>query len=176
MNCLYPSEYIHFLAHFHGDRDYFECHELLEDYWKKTDSRNKDSIWVGFILLSVSLYHHRRKNFSGAKRTLAKAIKIFELQPDSITKLGITPVGLIHLLHEQLSSLQKGESYRSISIPIWDTSLTELAKKTCEQKGFIWGNQSDMTNKFIIDRHKLRDRTSIVQERLKSLKTRKGSE
>ncbi|MEH7501602.1 DUF309 domain-containing protein, partial [Neobacillus drentensis] len=29
---MYPTEYIQFLAHFHGDRDYFECHELLEDY------------------------------------------------------------------------------------------------------------------------------------------------
>ena len=93
---MYPSEYIQFLAHFHGDRDYFECHELLEDYWKKTDSRNKNSIWVGFILLSVSLYHHRRNNFSGAQRTLATAIKFFELQPDTLTKLGVNPFSLNH--------------------------------------------------------------------------------
>jgi predicted metal-dependent hydrolase len=173
---LYPSEYIQFLAHFHGDRDYFECHELLEDYWKQTDSRNKDSIWVGFILLSVSAYHHRRNNFSGAIRTLIKALRIFEFQPDTLTKLGLNKVKLIQLLKEQASALQNGEAYRSYSLPICDPSLTELAAKACEQQGFFWGNESDMTNKFIIDRHKLRDRTSVIEERNQSLKTRKGSE
>ncbi|MBV7507193.1 DUF309 domain-containing protein [Bacillus sp. sid0103] len=173
---MYPSEYIQFLAHFHGDRDYFECHELLEDYWKKIDSRNKDSIWVGLILMSVSLYHHRRYNFSGAKRTLIKAIKIFELQPDSLTKLGLQNVELLHLLNGLLSALEKGESYQSVSLPISDKALAELSRRTCEQKGFIWGRESDLKNKSIIDRHKLRDRTSIIEERQQSLKMRKGSE
>lgn len=31
---MYPTEYIQFLIHFHGDYDYFECHEILEGYWK----------------------------------------------------------------------------------------------------------------------------------------------
>ena len=31
---MYPTEYIQFLIHFHGDYDYFECHEILEEYWK----------------------------------------------------------------------------------------------------------------------------------------------
>jgi predicted metal-dependent hydrolase len=173
---LYPSEYIHFLAHFHGDRDYFECHELLEDYWKKTDPRNKDSVWVGFILLSVSAYHHRRSNFSGAERTLRKAIMILKLQSDSLTKLGINKVDFYHLLNRQISALQKGESYRSISLPICDPNLLEFAKKACEQKGFIWENESDLTNNSLVHRHKLRDRSSIIDERNRSLKTRKSSE
>lgn len=173
---MYPNEYLQFLAHFHGDRDYFECHELLEDYWKKSDSKTKDSIWVGFILLSVSAYHHRRSNFSGAKRTLIKAIKIFELQVDSLTKLGIDKEGLFHLLNGRISALQQGEKYKSFYLPISDPILRDLAKKACEQKGFIWGNVSDITNDSLVHRHKLRDRTSIIEERKKSLETRKGSE
>lgn len=173
---MYPSEYIHFLAHFHGDRDYFECHELLEDYWKKTDPRNKDSVWVGFILLSVSAYHHRRSNFSGAERTLRKAIMILKLQSDSLTKLGLNKVDFYHLLNRQISALQKGDSYRSISLPICDPDLLEYAKKACEQRGFIWGNESDLTNNSLVHRHKLRDRSSIIEERNRSLKTRKSSE
>lgn len=173
---MYSSEYIQFLAHFHGDRDYFECHELLEDYWKKTDSQTKDSIWVGFILLAVSAYHHRRSNFSGAARTLIKAIKIFELQADSLSELGIDKDGLFHLLSGRISALQQGESYISYTLPISDPLLMELAQKACEQKGFIWGNASDITNPSLVHRHKLRDRTSIIEERKKSLEIRKGSE
>lgn len=104
---MYPKEYIQFLAHFHGDRDYFECHELLEDYWKKTDSGNKDSIWVGLILVAVSSYHHRRSNFIGAKRTLEKAMHIFEFQADSLTKLGLDKIHLVHFLKGRLSDIQR---------------------------------------------------------------------
>jgi uncharacterized protein len=173
---LYPSEYIQFLAHFHGDRDYFECHELLEDYWKKTDLQTKDSIWVAYILLAVSVYHHRRSNFSGAKRTLVKAVNIFKLQEGSLTKLGIDKVSLFQLLTGRIAALQQGESYKSFSLPISDPILLELAKKACDQQGVIWGNESDMSNHSIVHRHKLRDRTSVIEERKKALETRKSSE
>jgi predicted metal-dependent hydrolase len=102
------------------------------------DSKTKDSIWVGFILLAVSAYHHRRSNFSGAKRTLIKAIKIFELQADSLSTLGIDKDSLFYLLNGRISALQKGESYKSFSLPISDPLLMDLAQKACEQKGFIW--------------------------------------
>lgn len=75
---MYPDAYIQFLVHFHGDRDYFECHEILEEYWKETIKGDKQSIWVGLIMLAVSNYHFRRNNNSGAQRTLQKAISIFE--------------------------------------------------------------------------------------------------
>lgn len=35
---LYPTAYIKYLFHFHTDRDYFECHELLEEHWKQYDA------------------------------------------------------------------------------------------------------------------------------------------
>ncbi|MEH7075659.1 DUF309 domain-containing protein [Neobacillus drentensis] len=173
---MYPSEYIQFLAHFHGDRDYFECHELLEDFWKKTDPKNKESIWVGFILMSVSAYHHRRNNFNGAQRTLIKALQIFKKQGDSLTKLGVNKVELHHLLNERVTAIQKGKTYQSFSLPLSDLVLIEMAKKACELKGFIWKSESDLTDPFLIDRHKLRDRTTIIEDRKQLLKTRKGSE
>ena len=86
---MYPKEYIQFLTHFNGDRDYFECHEILEEYWKKSNDLKKDSIWVGFILLAVSRYHHRRGNFKGAKRTLEKAMNILSLLDFKQSLLGL---------------------------------------------------------------------------------------
>jgi predicted metal-dependent hydrolase len=173
---LYPSEYIQFLAHFHGDRDYFECHELLEDYWKKIDSRNKNSIWVGLILLAVSTYHHRRNNFGGAKRTLAKAVKIFIHQADILPKLGLDKIQLVPLLKERLSAIQKDEAYKSFSLPICDPILLTLSKKACQTMGFLWENESDLTNIALVHRHKLRDRSKIIKERVQLIKIRKGNE
>ena len=72
----YPEDYLSFLVHFHGTRDYFECHEILEEYWKETAPKERDSHWVGLIQIAVALYHERRGNKQGATRTLTKAIEI----------------------------------------------------------------------------------------------------
>ena len=31
----YPEAYTDYLCYFHGARDYFECHEVMEEYWKE---------------------------------------------------------------------------------------------------------------------------------------------
>ena len=173
---MYPKEYIQFLAHFHGDRDYFECHEVLEEYWKKTDSKNKSSIWVGLILLAVSTYHHRRSNFIGAKRTLKKAFMIFNTQAGWLIKLGLDQPLLNDILKERLSVIEKEEAYYSFDLPICDSILIEMCGEYCEQEGFLWGKASDFTKSSLIHRHKLRDRTSVIEERRQSLKIRKGRE
>jgi predicted metal-dependent hydrolase len=173
---LYPKEYIQFLAHFHGDRDYFECHEILEEYWKKNDVRNKNSIWVGLILLAVSTYHHRRNNFTGAKRTLEKAITIFKTQSFFLTKLSLDPHLLQVLVKERLSIITKQQRYNSFNLPISDQALLELCRRYCEQNGLVWGKDSDLANDHLVHRHVLRDRTSVIEERIQSLKLRKGND
>lgn len=173
---MHPKEYLQFLVHFHGDRDYFECHEILEDYWKRTDSGNKESIWVGLILLAVSTYHHRRGNFNGAKRTLEKAVNIFSEQEGAIAKLGLDGSQLQSLLIERLASIKKAESYQSFNLPICDSKLLDICIKNCEKAGFPWGSGSDMLNCSIIHRHILRDRSSVIEERIKALLAKKGNE
>jgi uncharacterized protein len=173
---LYPHEYIQYLIYFHGNRDYFECHEVLEEYWKKADPRNKDSIWVGLILLAVSTYHHRRNNFKGAKRTLEKAMHIFISQIPSVTKLGLHAEILQETLAERLKKIETGQAYSSFNLPISDPGLLETCISACKQIGFQWEKESDTTNDSLIHRHKLRDRSDVILERMNSLNMRKGSE
>ncbi len=75
---MYPTEYIQFLIHFHGDYDYFECHEILEEYWKTKPRGNRDDYLVGLIQVAVSLYHQRRTNWNGATKMMKSAITILE--------------------------------------------------------------------------------------------------
>lgn len=75
---MYPTEYIQFLIHFHGDYDYFECHETLEEYWKTKPRGNRDNYLVGLIQIAVSLYHQRRSNWNGAEKMMKSAITILE--------------------------------------------------------------------------------------------------
>ncbi len=64
---MYPKAYIDYLVEFHATRDYFECHEILEEYWKEDPPKKRKRYWVGFIQLAVALYHHRRQNTAGQK-------------------------------------------------------------------------------------------------------------
>lgn len=173
---MYPTEYIQFLAHFHGDRDYFECHEILEEYWKNTDPKDKDSIWVGLILLAVSAYHHRRGNFNGAKRTIEKAMKILEARAGKVKMLGIDPDLLSDLLSKRLALIESHHVYKSFNLPLTNPALVDLCKQSCEQHGYIFAKESDLTNHSLVHRHKTRDRTDIIAERFQALKMRKGNE
>jgi uncharacterized protein len=173
---LYPDQYIQFLAHFNGDRDYFECHELLEEYWKESNDRKKDSIWVGFIQLAVSRYHHRRGNYIGAKRTLEKAITILSLQECKPDLLGLDANILFPLLSKLINQIDRQLSYQSIDLPITDPILLEASVKACKNKGFVWGQESDLQDDLIVHKHKLRDRSIIIKERMEARKKRKGNE
>jgi uncharacterized protein len=173
---LYPKEYIQFLAHFHGDRDYFECHEILEEFWKKSDDQSKDSIWVGLILLAVSSYHHRRTNINGAERTLKKAIHIFTLKQISLPKIGLDAKTLVPLLTNQLAYIKKGGSYQSFQLPISDPYLLKQCIIECEQIGCSWNTPSNINDKDLVDRHLQRDRSSVIQERMDAILNKKGND
>ncbi|WP_075982189.1 DUF309 domain-containing protein [Bacillus massilinigeriensis] len=171
---MYPKEYIKFLAHFHGDRDYFECHEILEEYWKTTTKQAKDSIWVGFILLSVSLYHHRRNNFNGALKTIQKTIPIFTIHKAELEKLGLSPDLFLDMVTSKQSEIRSGEPYRSMNLPIVDAILLKKGIEICTQQGMVWGKESDLTKDLLIHRHAKRDRTSVIEERFNALQHRQN--
>ncbi|RSD27306.1 DUF309 domain-containing protein [Mesobacillus subterraneus] len=170
----YPASYIQYLAHFHGDRDYFECHEILEEYWKATDAGNKKSVWVGLILLAVSAYHHRRDNFSGANRTLEKAAEIFSADFNSLNRLGINPVALAETLKKRKKLLRNRMPYSSFNLPIDDPDLIKLCQEECKQNGFSWGDKSDLEDQDLIHRHAFRDRSDVISDRQMALEERKN--
>jgi uncharacterized protein len=173
---LYPEKYVQFLVHFHGNRDYFECHEILEEYWKESNDKQKDSIWVGFIQLAVSRYHHRRGNFNGAQRTLKKAIKILSLNANGLIIQGLDVNVLFPLLTKLMGEIEKEECYQSINLPVIDPTLLNACIKGCEELGFIWGEISNLEDESIVHRHRLRDRTMVIEERMEALRNRKGNE
>src|SRR4051812_25464043 len=134
----FPQEYIEYLVHFHGNRDYFECHEILEDYWKKIDNRNKESIWVGLIQLAVANYHHRRGNFNGASRTLQKSLRILSINKEGLRKLGIEFTLLVKQMNEQLIQIENNQDYQSTILPIYSKSLVEQCVNRSHELNMKW--------------------------------------
>ncbi|KHF27432.1 hypothetical protein LR68_03712 [Anoxybacillus sp. BCO1] len=167
---MYPKAYIEYLLHFHATRDYFECHEVLEEHWKQT----KEHIWIGLIQLAVGMYHYRRGNIAGAKRMFTKAMRACQKEKQAYEALGIHVEQLVSLLHTYVKRIDDGQPYESICLPIHDISLLHICQQQCDVKGVVWGEKSDMSNEYIIHKHKLRDRSDVVAERERLKQKRQG--
>ncbi|WP_442594651.1 DUF309 domain-containing protein [Neobacillus sp. D3-1R] len=167
---MLPNAFVKYLYHFHVDRDYFECHEILEDFWKQETNQEKNSIWVGLILLAVANYHHRRQNFPGAIRTLEKAINILYAKETELTALGIDSQLFFEQLDTHLTRIRKKEFYESYSLPLFRQVFIDYFP---HYDPCSWGKKSDLSNEYLVNRHKLRDRSDVIKEREKAIYNRK---
>lgn len=105
----YPDAYIRYLAEFHGTRDYFECHEILEEYWKEHPGDEQAQLWHGLIQIAVGQYHLRRGNREGARKMLRSAWQ--RLSPPLLEQAGLDGGLLRRQLDEAASLLERGEEF-----------------------------------------------------------------
>ncbi|WP_349407623.1 DUF309 domain-containing protein [Pseudalkalibacillus sp. SCS-8] len=170
---MYPKPYIDYLVHFHGLRDYFECHEILEEHWKSVPEDQAKKHWVGLIQIAVSLYHQRRKNYSGALRMMTSAANIIEKEQSEIEALGLDVDVLLLKLQERIVEIENQQPYESFNLPIKDKTLLARLEKECEEKNCTFGIPSDMDDDFLVNKHTLRDRQPVINERLEQKALRK---
>lgn len=163
---MYPTAYIEYLSYFHGNRDYFECHEVLEEHWKGDHPSERKNYWVALIQIAVSLYHHRRQNFSGALKMMNNAIKLLRQNQTQVTKLGIDYDLLMEELERYLDNIRNKGPYKSIDLPILDNSLLEECYHYCNRAGIKWGLPSNLDDQRLVHKHSLRDRSDVIAERL----------
>ena len=161
---MYPNDYILFLVHFHGDKDYFECHEILEEYWKQVDKANKQSIWVAFILLAVSCYHFRRANYSGALKTIRKSAAIFQRENGNISNYGLNKDQLLMSLAQLEKNIVQKTAFQPLDLPIFDIKLEQLCQNKAAELKIVW-KDSAPADSAIINRHLTRDRSAVLKER-----------
>lgn len=169
MKALHHPYFVNFIIYFNDNQDFFECHEVLEDYWKSVPNFTKDHPLTAYILLATGLYHWRRENFLGAKRTLQKAyVKMTHMQKDdsSFTK-GIDFTTLYARLQNSIQSVEEGQPF--VSFPIIVTS-SNLQKKINQQRAklILLPKNSDL----VIHKHLRRDRTEIIRLRNEKKKGR----
>ncbi|MDF2923325.1 MAG: hypothetical protein K0R57_2239 [Paenibacillaceae bacterium] len=173
-----------FLAHFHGTRDYFECHELLEEYWKQETDPALRGIWHGLIQVAVALYHERRGNRRGAAKLMEPAVA--RLDEADVSLAGLDAAALSACLQERLKQylgLPPGMSaatpvitaspgFSDLSLPVADRELLERSKALCVSWGCDWERVSPMEERELIHRHTLRDRSEVIEERMRRLADR----
>ncbi|WP_062046684.1 DUF309 domain-containing protein [Bacillus sp. JCM 19034] len=164
---MYPNQYLDYLIHYHIQRDYFECHEILEEYWKKVTRPLEHNQWVALIQLAVGNYHHRRGNVTGANRMYHKSITLISKYKDEINELGLE----VDQLLIKVEKLLKSNPFTDIHLPMSD-SLLKACQNRCHELGIKWllpDNTAPVPD-YILNKHCLRDRSEVIVEREKQLK------
>ncbi|AJY77096.1 DUF309 domain-containing protein [Paenibacillus beijingensis] len=169
---VYPDAYVAYLVEFHVTRDYFECHELLEEYWKDHPADGKSRLWVGLIQLAVGQYHHRRGNVRGAYKIYRQAL--LRLSPANLAEAGLDGGVLLPAVNDIAGALERGEPlpYRPWSMPIANSELEERCRSACRRLGLNWDAGVTIPVEEVVHRHKLRDRSAVLEARRKSLEAK----
>jgi uncharacterized protein len=125
---VYDPLYVAFLHYFNKERDYFECHEVMEELWLE---EGRDYLYQGLLQVAVGLHHHRGGNIDGGIKLLRAAIAKLENRERIV--LGIDLDRLVADSRVHLAGLMaNGETpfpFRDIDITIADPQLAEMVEK-----------------------------------------------
>ncbi|MFD1888555.1 DUF309 domain-containing protein [Paenibacillus wenxiniae] len=121
--------YIAYLIYFNRDRDYFECHEVLEELWLEKD---REPVYKGLLQVAVGLFHFRNGTVNSIYNKRLGAIKMLKsslrkLTAASHSKLGIDMQRLIADVRDYIARLERYErepfDFYPIEIDITDPLL-----------------------------------------------------
>ncbi|NOU99096.1 DUF309 domain-containing protein [Paenibacillus planticolens] len=168
----FPEAYIEYLLYFHAERDYFECHEVMEEFWKEHPADERSRTYVALIQIAVGMYHIRRGNRTGAVKMLQSAER--NAQAEHVQSLGLDAEKLVQLIGDTWASIERdGYLYQDINLPLADSELIALCLSECGRKGLTWQAPSRMDDVELIQKHTRRDRTDVIEERARQQQIRK---
>ncbi|AHV96901.1 DUF309 domain-containing protein [Paenibacillus sabinae] len=121
---VYDRLYVAYLVYFNRDRDYFECHEVLEELWL---SKERDPLYKALLQVAVGLYHFRNGNVRGALIMLEGAASRLRQYPD--VTLGIH---LTKLIRETEDYARKLKEYEQKPFPYYDLTIDIADEKLAE--------------------------------------------
>jgi uncharacterized protein len=159
----YPKAWIDYLIYFHTDQDFFECHEVLEEHWKNEGM--KGNLWPGLIQIAVALYHQRRSNMNGAKKMITSGIQKLYEERNALIELGLDADTLFEVLENRKKEIDQQKEFTSIALPMSHPLLHACLKKSAKTEE-DWKTKR-IPDDQIIHKHRLRDRTPVIEEREK---------
>nr|WP_277351697.1 DUF309 domain-containing protein [Paenibacillus aquistagni] len=171
---VYPESYIRYLIELHLTRDWFECHEIMEEAWKEEQDPELKLLWLSLIRLAVGLYHERRANPKGA---LTMYERVLEAMPNlAWQRLKIEPIQLTGLVEERIKAVQHNHHAQAappydlyLELPLCDHRLIEACVEHASLLGLDWHDREWQHDEAIIHRHSQRDRTDVIEAREASL-------
>ncbi|MFJ7952421.1 DUF309 domain-containing protein [Lysinibacillus sp. NPDC096418] len=160
MHPQHHTLFIDYCAYFNGNEDFFECHEVLEEYWKDIAPGDKNHPLVGLVQLATGLYHWRRGNQIGATRILQKALKNFEFNKESVFYEFLDFETLLIQTKRAIECSKDNGEFYAFKFPI-----------TQELQPLVTARINTLPttdNEYLLHKHMLRDRSHILAERLEN--------
>lgn len=118
----YDRLYVDFIYFFNIERDYFECHEVMEELWLE---EGRKPLYQGLLQLAVGLYHHWNGNVGGSIKLFSQGID--KLQHFPSPTLGIDLVKLVAdsriYVHQLLNIELEPFEFYDLNIVILDPIL-----------------------------------------------------
>ncbi|NOU97919.1 DUF309 domain-containing protein [Paenibacillus sp. LMG 31456] len=116
------------MYYFNVERDYFECHEVMEELWLE---EGRAPLYQGLLQVAVGLYHHSNGNVSGAIKLFTAALE--KLVNSRQPRLGINLEHLVQDSKLYLSRLEQLEQepfeFYDLDIQITDPELAQLVEE-----------------------------------------------
>jgi predicted metal-dependent hydrolase len=157
MHPLFHPLFLQFVLYFNEHQDYFECHEVLEEYWKSVSPNDKSHALTAWILLSTGMYHWRRGNLMGAERSLQNAQKRFAMHPESEYYTGIHMEDMLSHLKDSIEMIHVSKEFKPFTLTILSHEFKLLVQK--QQMPVA------LTGEELIHKHMRRDRSEILKAR-----------
>lgn len=158
MHPLFHPLYVEFCTYFNGNQDYFECHEVLEEYWKSIAPGEKNHPLVGYVQLATGMYHWRRNNTKGAMKIFKKAHKNFTANQSSPYFEFIGFEELCKDCEMCMKAIENGEPFKGFQIVLKNETLASLVNKKIKEL-------PSLPKDYLLHKHMLRDRTDILEAR-----------
>ncbi|MDP4097717.1 DUF309 domain-containing protein [Paenibacillus sp. P96] len=158
----YPPLYIAYLVYFNRDRDYFECHEVLEELWLET---GRNPLYKGLLQVAVGLFHFRNHNVRGASMMLESALhKLGDAEGDSLG------MDLSQLVRETAQYTDRLAAYERDPFDFYDLTIRitdpELQREVDKAWALITPNIPQQTKRQRGAKHK--ERARILASRQQS--------
>jgi predicted metal-dependent hydrolase len=172
-----PQHELYFL-HFHTDYNYFLCHELGEDLWKKASSLLEKDAWLVMTKVAVVMYHWRRGAWSGAKKVWQDTQTM--LADTQLIRVGIDEQRFFVLWEMIGRRIASGTPYAPLELPICDKHLLDNARSRVQymqqrkDKHFPSWMGADTAPDAVRYMHRLRDRSGVIAARQRALKQKKS--
>ena len=126
----YDRLYIQFIKLFNEERDYYQCHDVMEELWLE---EGRKPLLQGLLQVAVGLHHFQNGNRPGAIKLLTAALQKLDAYPDII--LGIDLQQLRNDSEETLDELRNCDGslppFQNLTIRIVDKELGALIQ-CCE--------------------------------------------
>ncbi|WP_151736096.1 DUF309 domain-containing protein ['Paenibacillus yunnanensis' Narsing Rao et al. 2020] len=128
----YEPLYLAYLVYFNRDRDYFECHEVLEELWLAKD---RDPLYKALLQVAVGLYHFRNGNVRGGTLMLENAHRVLREYPDRTLGIDmgklVRETGVYTLRLERYA--EEPFAYYDLTLEITDPELARAVEAAAGQ-------------------------------------------